>query len=125
MRGGSGGVCVCARVRACVRMRLRGVLWVLVWEGSVGAGWYSLERSESPDGSWEDVASGFHDAQTANTAEIADALAKRLGPMAPLPMDNPDSGLAAFTIPGAAEAMSGPGAVWIWPSGSPGALWMP
>ncbi|MDP6934418.1 MAG: hypothetical protein QGG40_15940, partial [Myxococcota bacterium] len=44
----------------------------LVWEGSVGAGWYSLERSESPDGSWEEVASGFHDAQTANTAEIAD-----------------------------------------------------
>ena len=27
--------------------------------------------------------------------------------MTPLPMDNPESGLAAFTIPGAAEAMSG------------------
>jgi len=41
-----------------------------------------------------------------HTAEIADALAQRLGPMTPLPMDDPESGLAAFTIPGAAEAMS-------------------
>lgn len=39
-------------------------------------------------------------------AEIADALAKRLGPIEPKPMDDPESGLAAFTIPGAAEAMS-------------------
>lgn len=39
-------------------------------------------------------------------AEIADALAKRLGPIEPKPMDDPTSGLAAFTVPGAAEAMS-------------------
>lgn len=40
-----------------------------------------------------------------HTEEIADAMAQRLGPMSPLPMEDPDSGLAAFTIPGAAEAM--------------------
>lgn len=39
-------------------------------------------------------------------AEIADALAQRLGPIAPKPMADPDAGLAAFTLPGAAEAMS-------------------
>lgn len=38
--------------------------------------------------------------------EIADALARKLGPIAPLPMGDPKSGLAAFTLPGAAEAMS-------------------
>jgi acyl-CoA reductase-like NAD-dependent aldehyde dehydrogenase len=38
--------------------------------------------------------------------EIAEAMAKRLGPIAPKPMDDPTSGLAAFTVPGAAEAMS-------------------
>jgi acyl-CoA reductase-like NAD-dependent aldehyde dehydrogenase len=38
--------------------------------------------------------------------EIADALAKRLGPVEPKPMNDPQSGLAAFTIPGAAEAMN-------------------
>jgi len=41
-----------------------------------------------------------------HAAEIADALARRLGPVAPKPMNDPDSGLAAFTLPGAAEAMS-------------------
>jgi acyl-CoA reductase-like NAD-dependent aldehyde dehydrogenase len=40
-----------------------------------------------------------------HTEEIADALAKRLGPVAPKPMSDPDAGLAAFTLPGAAEAM--------------------
>ena len=39
-------------------------------------------------------------------AEIADALAKRLGPIQPKPMSDPESGLAAFTLPGAAEAMN-------------------
>jgi len=41
-----------------------------------------------------------------HTEEIADALAQRLGPIAPKPMADPDSGLAAFTLPGAAEAMN-------------------
>jgi acyl-CoA reductase-like NAD-dependent aldehyde dehydrogenase len=40
-----------------------------------------------------------------HTAEIADALAKRLGPIAPLPMTDPKAGLAAFTTPGAAVAI--------------------
>jgi acyl-CoA reductase-like NAD-dependent aldehyde dehydrogenase len=40
-----------------------------------------------------------------HTEEIAEALAKRLGPIAPKPMSDPDAGLAAFTLPGAAEAM--------------------
>ncbi|MBW3541503.1 MAG: aldehyde dehydrogenase family protein [Planctomycetes bacterium] len=39
-------------------------------------------------------------------AEIAEALAKRLGAIEPNPMDDPQSGLAAFTVPGQAEAMS-------------------
>ncbi|HUG94093.1 MAG TPA: aldehyde dehydrogenase family protein [Planctomycetaceae bacterium] len=38
--------------------------------------------------------------------EIAEALAKRLGPVAPLPATDPKSPLAAFTIPGVAAAMS-------------------
>lgn len=41
-----------------------------------------------------------------HTAEIADALAKRLGPVAPLPMTDPKAGLAAFTTPGAADAIN-------------------
>lgn len=40
-----------------------------------------------------------------HTEEIADALARRLGPIEPKPMNDPQAGLAAFTIPGAAEAM--------------------
>ena len=39
-------------------------------------------------------------------AEIADALAQRLGPVAPLPPTDPEAPLAAFTIPGAATAMN-------------------
>lgn len=38
--------------------------------------------------------------------EIAEALAKRLGPIEPLPMNDPKAPLAAFTIPGAADAMN-------------------
>ena len=41
-----------------------------------------------------------------HTREIADALAKRLGPIAPQPPDAPDSSLAAFTVPGVAAAIS-------------------
>lgn len=41
-----------------------------------------------------------------HTEEIADALAKRLGPVAPLPPDDPKAALAAFTVPGQAEAIS-------------------
>src|SRR5436190_1871634 len=39
-------------------------------------------------------------------AEIADALAKRLGPVAPLPMTDPKAALAPFTVPGQADAVS-------------------
>jgi acyl-CoA reductase-like NAD-dependent aldehyde dehydrogenase len=38
--------------------------------------------------------------------EIAEALAARLGPVAPLPPDDPKATLAAFTVPGQAEAIS-------------------
>jgi acyl-CoA reductase-like NAD-dependent aldehyde dehydrogenase len=41
-----------------------------------------------------------------HTREIADALARRLAAIEPLPPDHPDAGLAAFTIPGAADAIS-------------------
>ena len=41
-----------------------------------------------------------------HTREIADALAARLGPIEPLPPDDPQAALAAFTVPGQAEAIS-------------------
>lgn len=41
-----------------------------------------------------------------HTAEIADALGRRLGPIAPLPMTDPKASLAAFTVKGQAEAIS-------------------
>src|SRR6478609_5888675 len=40
-----------------------------------------------------------------HTREIADALADRLGPVPVLPPDDPQSALAAFTIPGSAAAI--------------------
>ncbi len=42
-----------------------------------------------------------------HTEAIAEALAKRLGPVAPLPMNDPKSSLAAFTVPGTAKAING------------------
>jgi acyl-CoA reductase-like NAD-dependent aldehyde dehydrogenase len=41
-----------------------------------------------------------------HTEEIADALAKKIGPIAPLPMTDPKAALAAFTVPGQADAIS-------------------
>jgi hypothetical protein len=41
-----------------------------------------------------------------HTREIADALAEKLAAVRPLPPDHPDASLAAFTVPGVAEAIS-------------------
>ena len=41
-----------------------------------------------------------------HTREIADALARRLAEVKPLPPDDPHASLAAFTVPGVAEAVS-------------------
>jgi acyl-CoA reductase-like NAD-dependent aldehyde dehydrogenase len=41
-----------------------------------------------------------------NTREIANALAVRLAAVRPLPPDNPDAELAAFTVPGVADSVS-------------------
>src|SRR5688572_30638645 len=41
-----------------------------------------------------------------HTEEIADAIAKRLAKIEPLPPDHPDASLAAFTVPGVADAIS-------------------
>lgn len=41
-----------------------------------------------------------------HTREIADALAKRLAAIRALPPDHPEAGLAAFTVPGVADAIS-------------------
>src|SRR4030095_3560075 len=41
-----------------------------------------------------------------HTREIADALAQRLAAIRPLPPEHPDAALAAFTVPGVAEAIS-------------------
>ena len=41
-----------------------------------------------------------------HTREIADAIARRLAGVRPLPPDNPDASLAAFTVPGTADAIS-------------------
>ncbi len=40
-----------------------------------------------------------------HTREIAEALAERLGPIEPKPPEDPESRLAAFTVPGAARAI--------------------
>jgi acyl-CoA reductase-like NAD-dependent aldehyde dehydrogenase len=40
-----------------------------------------------------------------HTREIADAIAERLAAVRPLAPDHPDAGLAAFTVPGVAEAI--------------------
>ncbi len=40
-----------------------------------------------------------------HTKEIADALAKKLGPIKPLPPTDPNAALAAFTVPGQAEGI--------------------
>src|SRR5499427_2864683 len=41
-----------------------------------------------------------------HTRAIADAIAQRLAAVTPLPPDDPNASLAAFTVPGAAEAIS-------------------
>ena len=41
-----------------------------------------------------------------HTREIADALARRLAEVRPLPPDHPDASLAAFTVPGVADAIT-------------------
>jgi acyl-CoA reductase-like NAD-dependent aldehyde dehydrogenase len=41
-----------------------------------------------------------------HTEEIAAALAERLGPIVPLPPEDPEAALAAFTVPGQAQAIS-------------------
>jgi acyl-CoA reductase-like NAD-dependent aldehyde dehydrogenase len=42
-----------------------------------------------------------------HTREIADAIGRRLAEIRPLPPDHPDASLAAFTVPGVADAVSG------------------
>jgi acyl-CoA reductase-like NAD-dependent aldehyde dehydrogenase len=41
-----------------------------------------------------------------HTREIAEALAERMGPVQPLPPEDPKAALAAFTVPGQADAIS-------------------
>ncbi len=41
-----------------------------------------------------------------HAAKIAEALAERMGPIQPLPPDDPKAALAAFTVPGQADAVS-------------------
>jgi acyl-CoA reductase-like NAD-dependent aldehyde dehydrogenase len=41
-----------------------------------------------------------------HTKDIAEALAERMGPIAPLPPEDPKAALAAFTVPGQADAIS-------------------
>jgi hypothetical protein len=40
-----------------------------------------------------------------HTKEIAEAIAERIGPVEPLPPEDPNAGLAAFTVPGQADAV--------------------
>ena len=40
-----------------------------------------------------------------HTKEIAQALAERIGPIVPKPPDDPESSLAAFTVPGQAQSI--------------------
>jgi acyl-CoA reductase-like NAD-dependent aldehyde dehydrogenase len=41
-----------------------------------------------------------------HTREIAEAIAERMGPVQPLPPDDPKAALAAFTVPGQADAIN-------------------
>ena len=41
-----------------------------------------------------------------HTKDIAEALAERMGPIDPLPPEDPKAALAAFTVPGQADAIS-------------------
>lgn len=41
-----------------------------------------------------------------HTEEIADALAKRMGPIVPLPMTDPNAKIAPFTVPGQADGVN-------------------
>jgi acyl-CoA reductase-like NAD-dependent aldehyde dehydrogenase len=41
-----------------------------------------------------------------HTRDIADAIARRLGDVRPMPPDHPEASLAAFTVPGAADAIA-------------------
>jgi acyl-CoA reductase-like NAD-dependent aldehyde dehydrogenase len=50
--------------------------------------------------------------------EIAEAIAERMGPVEPLPPEDPKSALAAFTVPGQADAEVGTGCLHgPWPGG--------
>ena len=87
-----------------------------------GPGFSKILLGQDEADNWEQYLDLMHDSVYVNSgrsciscsgiwtprhgAEIADALAKRLGPVEPKPMDDSESGLAAFTIPGAAEAMN-------------------
>ncbi len=42
------------------------------WQGSTGAGHYSLERAPEEEGPWTEVQSGFDDATEAHNAQVAD-----------------------------------------------------
>src|SRR6185503_20976090 len=41
-----------------------------------------------------------------HTMDIADAIARRLAAVRPLPPEHPDASLAAFTVPGVADAIA-------------------
>ena len=44
----------------------------LTWRGAAGAATYTLERADGPDGPWDEVSSGFTDADAPNLAEVRD-----------------------------------------------------
>ena len=57
---------------------------------------------------------GAHDVERHGAAdlfavqeEIAEAIAEKIGPITPLPPEDPESGLAAFTVAGQAQAVWG------------------
>ena len=67
--------------------------------------WLTLTTCFAIDGATQGVIRGFFGVAP-QPSVIAEALAKRLGPIAPLPMNDPKSPLAAFTVPGAAKAIN-------------------
>lgn len=87
-----------------------------------GPGWSKILFGEDEVDNWEKYLDLMVDSVAANAGrgcincssiwaprhgrEIADALAKRLGPIAPLPMTDPKACLAAFTTAGVAEAVN-------------------
>jgi acyl-CoA reductase-like NAD-dependent aldehyde dehydrogenase len=122
--GGDIGAEVVARTQRC--MIFGGTATVQRYKGDPrvqvhGPGFSKILLGDDVVDHWEDYLDIMVDSVFANsgrgcincsgiwaprhTREIAQAVAERIGPVEPKPPDDPESSLAAFTVPGAAQAI--------------------